>query len=340
MLGGPCFACATTASRSASACSPRRRSARASARRRSQVTRHSTPAPTRSIAFSHDTPKNSEQPDREQRDQQQRCAVEAERLREARADEIAQRPAGGLRQRHGQAVEAQRFERGAGQQHQPEAEDAKRQRMVGAGVGTPDAAVAGDDQHDAGDDPPPGGKAEQEIQQEIGEPGAGDPAPVRRSARRCPNTTSPDPSGCTSRGSARARGTPPPPGATRTPAPGGRNGGKGARFRAARRRRRSAECGRGSGSSFLLKNITSPPSTSGDAVCTRERSMRRQGAGADAGRVASPERVPISITIDGPTASVSAGSCERTSARRAGSMSPTTCPQPWASFRRSRPTDR
>jgi hypothetical protein len=41
-----------------------------------------------------------------------------------------------------------------------------------------DAAIAGDDEHDAGDDPPPRGRPEQ-IEQQIGEPGAGDAAFVR-----------------------------------------------------------------------------------------------------------------------------------------------------------------
>ena len=56
-----CFAC-TTASRIASACAPSSRSLRSSARRLSQMTARSSQVPMRSISFSHDSPKNSDEP--------------------------------------------------------------------------------------------------------------------------------------------------------------------------------------------------------------------------------------------------------------------------------------
>ena len=78
--------------------------------------------------------------------------------------------------------------------------------MIGLELRMADAAIAGDDEHHARDDPPPRGSSEQ-IEQEIGEPRAGDAAAVRRSARRRPRTTSRDRTSSTSRESARARGT-------------------------------------------------------------------------------------------------------------------------------------
>ncbi len=107
----------------------------------------------------------------EQRQQQQRRAVESQELRQPAAEDFAQRAAGRLRQRHRQVVQSQRLQRGARQQHEGEAQHAERERMVRLELGLSDAAISGDDQDHARDDPPPGGSAEQ-IEQQIGEPGA------------------------------------------------------------------------------------------------------------------------------------------------------------------------
>ena len=96
----------------------------------------STP-PMRSISFSHDMPKNSEQPTANSASSSSVAPLKPTGARGRAADDVAERAAGACGSARRQLVEAQRLERGARQQHEREAEDAERQRMVVARSGWP-----------------------------------------------------------------------------------------------------------------------------------------------------------------------------------------------------------
>jgi hypothetical protein len=93
------------------------------------------------------------------------------------ADDIAEHAAWPLRQRCRQPIEADRFQRSARQQHQRETDGAEHERMIARMIGAHDAAIARDDEHDSGNDPPPRGEPEQ-VQQEIRHPRADDAAAI------------------------------------------------------------------------------------------------------------------------------------------------------------------
>ena len=140
-------------------------------------------------ACSHDMPENSDQPTAKSTIRKQRRAVEAGDTRERTADHVAEHA----------ARRAAAATRAAGRSAAPRARrsTAARGRSPGCrarsgcslrALGMADAPIAGDDEHDAGDDPPPRGNAEQ-IEQEIRKPRAGDAALVRdrrADARRRP----------------------------------------------------------------------------------------------------------------------------------------------------------
>ena len=145
----------------------------------------STPAPTRSISLSHDMPMNSDQPTANSAISSRVAPLKPSARDSAWPIAVAERAAGRVRQRRGQAIEAQRLERRTREQHQREAghrepaDDGTRRSRARQ------VAVAGDHEHDAGDHPPPRRQPEQ-VKQQIGEPRADDAALVldRRAAAR------------------------------------------------------------------------------------------------------------------------------------------------------------
>ncbi len=227
-------------------------------------------------------------PGEEEGKQQQRRAV-VEGARQARADEIAHRPARRLRQGHRQPVEAQRLERRTRQQDKHEPEDGQRQRVVGGEFRVGDAAIAGDDQNHPGHDPPPGGETEQ-VEQQVGEPGAGHAALVADRGTGAGERPARGRSWCTSRGSARARRRPRPRTATTTRARGGRSvatAARGPRPRGGRGRRPSPS----DITLFLLEKHEFAAETSSDALYRfREPVGRRStlGPGKDCADGAHP----------------------------------------------------
>ena len=135
--------CSTICSRSAVACSPMRRSTAASRRRRTEATSASRPAPMRSITRSHEMPKNSERPTASSASSSSVAPLKPSARARALADRVAERPAGRERQRHGELPEPDRLERGAREQHEPEAErrraaaDGRTPRRAGRCGGIP-----------------------------------------------------------------------------------------------------------------------------------------------------------------------------------------------------------
>ena len=127
---------------------------------------------TRADPLHHAQPRNAEKKrrsDGEQREQQERCAVEADAACEVLPDRITERAAGCERQCGGQAPKSNGFECGARQQHQRETHGAQRERMIACVLRMHDAAVACDHQHDAANDPPPCREPEQ-VKQQVGDP--------------------------------------------------------------------------------------------------------------------------------------------------------------------------
>ena len=242
----------------------------------------------RSMTRSHDMPKNSEEPTAKSASRSSVAPLKPRSCAQSPADHVAQRAAWRKRQRRRQFPQPHRFERGAGKKHQHEAQDAAGQRMIARALGIADAAVARNHEHDAADDPPPCREAEQ-VEQQVGEPRAGDAALLAIGAADAGKRPAGIRLASTSRGSARARGTRRRPAATTIRGRAVRSAAN-ERRRGAGRRRRSARVRLFPLEKHGVAAILHGPHYTPSASSPRQWRRRRRKSGLRR-RAASPHRV-------------------------------------------------
>jgi len=126
----------------------------------------------RADALHHLEPRHAgeeREPDGEHGDQQQRRAVEAQRLRRAAADDFAEHATGRERQRRGHPPQSRGLDGGTGEDDQREADRDEDERMLALARGIGEQPVGCDDRDHSRHHPPPRRQPEQ-IKQHVGEP--------------------------------------------------------------------------------------------------------------------------------------------------------------------------
>ena len=135
------------------------------------------PPPMPSISFSHDRPEKSEKPTANNASRTSVAPLKPRNRARPCPTTSPSAPPGANGRLAGSVVQPQGLDCGTRDEHEPEAENPERQRVVGRELGVADATIAHDHQHQPRDHPPPGGESE-EVQEQIRKPRAGDAAAI------------------------------------------------------------------------------------------------------------------------------------------------------------------